>query len=56
MLTIAAKNLISVLLTNNAATLPITGMPEQRQHPKEQTRRIFRWQLRLQKYPLSFAR
>ena len=33
-----AKNLITVLLINHAITLPIIGMPKQRQHPQKQAR------------------
>jgi hypothetical protein len=33
-----AKNLITVLLINNAITVPIIGMPKQRQHPQKQAR------------------
>ena len=54
--TITTTNLITVLPISNATKLPIAGMLEKRQHPKEQTRRTCRWQLRLQTYPLSFAR
>jgi hypothetical protein len=35
---IAARNLITVLLINHAITLPIIGMPKQRQHPQKQAR------------------
>ncbi len=53
---ITAKNLITVLPIDDAIILPINGMPEQHQHPKERTRRTCRWQLRLQTDPLNFAR
>ncbi len=52
---ITTRNLITVLPINDATTLPIIGMPEQLQHPKEQARRTWNKQHRLRKYSLEFC-
>jgi hypothetical protein len=43
-LTIATRNLITVLLINDEIILPITGTPEQSQHPKKYARGTWRKQ------------
>jgi hypothetical protein len=53
--TITTRNLITVLPINNAAVLPITGTPEQCQHPKKYARGTWRKQQRLRKYSLEFC-
>ncbi len=53
---ITTRNLITVLPINDALTLPIIGMPEQRQHPKDTRDELGASNNDYENIPLNFAR
>jgi hypothetical protein len=56
MFAITTRNLITVLPINNAAALPITGTPEQRQHPRNMHEELREGNNDYENIPLNFAR
>ena len=54
--TITTRNLITVLPISDAIILPITGMPEQRQRPKNMHEELGESNNDYENIPLNFAR